>query len=153
MRTIIRRAVTKDIEAMALLLEQLFSIEADFIPDTEKQKSGLKLMVESANACVLVAETEEKITGMLTAQFVISSAEGGLAAWLEDLVVDQHYRGKGIGSMLMSEMKKQLAQSGISRMQLLADKMNTPALLFYQKQGWNVTQLICLRKYTSENTF
>jgi ribosomal protein S18 acetylase RimI-like enzyme len=32
-------------------------------------------------------------------------------------------------------------------LQLLADKNNLPALNFYQKQGWQSTQLVCLRKH------
>lgn len=38
------------------------------------------------------------------------------------------------------------AAAGATRLQLLADKDNGPALEFYQKQGWQFTRLICLRK-------
>ena len=34
-------------------------------------------------------------------------------------------------------------------MQLLADRTNHPALDFYRRQGWQHTQLICLRKYST----
>jgi ribosomal protein S18 acetylase RimI-like enzyme len=150
MNTLIRKATQDDVDSMVNLLEQLFSIEADFIPDMGKQKKGLLLMIDNPAACVLVAETDGNISGMLTAQFVISTAEGKTVAWLEDMVVDKRFRGMGIGSQIMSQMEKQLYQLGISRMQLLADKMNSHALLFYKKQEWNETQLICLRKYVTE---
>jgi ribosomal protein S18 acetylase RimI-like enzyme len=35
---------------------------------------------------------------------------------------------------------------GLKRLQLLADKNNQAALSFYEKQGWESTQLVCLRK-------
>jgi hypothetical protein len=35
---------------------------------------------------------------------------------------------------------------GMTRLQLLADKSNSPALAFYTRQGWQSTQLFALRK-------
>jgi len=37
----------------------------------------------------------------------------------------------------------------VSRLQLLADRNNIQATDFYQKLGWQATQLICLRKVVS----
>ncbi len=34
---------------------------------------------------------------------------------------------------------------GLTRLQLLADRNNRPALDFYRRIGWRSTQLICLR--------
>jgi hypothetical protein len=33
----------------------------------------------------------------------------------------------------------------VSRLQLLADRSNVPALDFYRIMGWHMTELICLR--------
>ena len=52
----IRRAAPADIDAMAALLAELFEIEDDFMIDSEKQKRGLSLLLEDAEAVVLVAE-------------------------------------------------------------------------------------------------
>ena len=38
------------------------------------------------------------------------------------------------------------ASKKVSRLQLLADRNNSPALTFYDKAGWQMTELICLRK-------
>lgn len=37
-------------------------------------------------------------------------------------------------------------QQGATRIQLLADRENEPALRFYAKLGWEKTQLICKPK-------
>ena len=148
MNIITREATQADIEAMTGLLYQLFSIEEDFTFNAENQKKGLALLIESKNTAVaLVAELNGNVIGMLTAQTNISTAEGGVAAVLEDMVIDKNHRGQGIGKKLMHAMEQWAQEKGIKRLQLLADKTNTPALAYYNKLGWNETKMFCLRKY------
>jgi hypothetical protein len=40
---------------------------------------------------------------------------------------------------------------GLTRLQLLADRNNRPALDFYARLGWRQTQLICLRRSRNKN--
>jgi GNAT superfamily N-acetyltransferase len=148
MNPIIRKATLTDIEAMTGLLYQLFSIEEDFTFDETKQKQGLELLISSPQSAVaFVAELDCKVIGMLTAQTNISTAEGKKAAVLEDMVIDKNLRQQGIGKKLMQAMEQWAKELNISRLQLLADKTNTPALSYYDKLGWNTTRMICLRKY------
>lgn len=86
------------------------------------------------------------VVGMCTAQILISTAEGGMVALVEDMVVDARYRGMGIGRQLMSAIEGWAQKRRISRLQLLADRTNFSALDFYDKMGWRPTQLICLRR-------
>jgi GNAT superfamily N-acetyltransferase len=72
--------------------------------------------------------------------------EGGAVGLLEDLIVAVDFRNQGIGAKLLGEAVKWAESHGLKRLQLLADKNNRPALSFYQQQGWQSTQLICLRK-------
>ena len=46
----------------------------------------------------------------------------------------------------MTEAVARAECRGLKRLQLLADKNNGSALIFYQKQGWQAAQLVCLRK-------
>jgi len=148
MNPIIRKATIKDIEAMTGLLYQLFSIEEDFTFDEVKQKRGLELVVSNTESAIaFVAEIDGKVIGMLTAQTNISTAEGSISAVLEDMVIEKSFRGKGIGKKLMQAMEDWAREKGIKRLQLLADKTNSPALAFYNKLGWDQTKMFCLRKY------
>jgi GNAT superfamily N-acetyltransferase len=104
-------------------------------------------MLVREQACVLVAEDDGQVMGMCTGQTVISTAEGGPALLVEDVVVHPDWRGKGIGRMLMVSLEQWAARQGIQRLQLLADHNNAAALVFYQRLGWNRTELICLRTF------
>lgn len=145
----IRPARAADIDTLILLLRALFAIEADFAADEEKQRSGLQMLLESKRACLLVAENESGIIGMCTGQMVISTAEGGPALLVEDVVVHESFRGRGVGRMLMEALQKWAAVNNATRLQLLADRNNVPALDFYRRLGWQQTDLICLRTYVS----
>ena len=144
----IRTAKPSDIAQLVELLKELFTIEADFDFDQEKQACGLNLLLNSEKDCILVAESlnDHKVLGMCTVQTLISTAEGGTVGLLEDLIVAVDFRNQGIASKLISEAVNWAECRGLKRLQLLADKNNLPALNFYQKQGWESTQLVCLRK-------
>jgi len=143
----IRPAVSSDLEALTSLLEILFSIEEDFFFNKTLQCRGLELMLINDRCCVLVAEVNGQAVGMCSGQMTISTAEGGPALLVEDMVVLGEYRGQGIGQRLMAKVAEWGKTKGVSRLQLLADRNNTPALEFYKRLGWQTTELICLRKH------
>jgi len=130
------------------LLDELFAIEADFSFDADKHRQGLRLMLDGCrkHQCIKVAECDQEVIGMCSAQTLISTAEGGMAAIVEDLAVKSGWRGRGIGRMLLESIEAWSSAIGLRRLQLLADSANESALAFYGKNGWKRTQLICLRK-------
>ena len=133
----------------AALLAELFGIEADFEVDIGKQREGLEKLLASPGADVLVAVAAGgggAPCGMATMQEVVSTAEGGPAGVVEDVVVARAHRGRGLGPLLLRGVEAAAAARGIRRLQLLADTANDPALRFYAREGWERTQLVCLRK-------
>lgn len=148
LRISIRHACQEDTDAMVSLLQALFAIEVDFIPDPARQYRGLAQLLNNASdqRCILVAETDRVVVGMATLQVLISTAEGGPVGLVEDVVVEEKYRGCGVGQKLMDSLVSWSIEHGLSRLQLLADLDNQPALDFYEKNDWQSTQLICLRK-------
>ena len=147
----VRSANKEDLPALCALLGELFSIEADFKPDPARQWIGLGRLIQCPHeAVVLVAELDGETVGMCTAQVLISTAEGGEVALVEDVVVRGDQRGSGIGSALLAALETWCRQRDIRRMQLLADRANTPALEFYRRKGWQPTQLMAWRKYSGK---
>jgi GNAT superfamily N-acetyltransferase len=143
----IRNAKPGDIEALIGLLKLLFAIETDFSFDAAKQGRGLQLMFKAPDTRrITVAEINNRVIGMCSAQLLVSTAEGGMAALIEDMVVVPEYRGQGIGKKLLAAIEDWAFQQGVSRVELLADHTNAPALAFYQTMKWSRTRLICLHK-------
>ncbi len=148
MHVSIRPARPGDIPRMADLLEDLFTIEPDFVPDVEKQVHGLSALVadQSGRSVVLVADHAGDVVGMATVQTLISTAEGGRVGLVEDVIVDRGHRDKGIGTRLITEAAAWGRNRGLKRLQLLADRDNLAAVDFYVRRRWIGTRLICLRK-------
>jgi GNAT superfamily N-acetyltransferase len=144
----IRRALPRDIPAMAGLLAILFDMEADFRPDRSAQERGLALLLGRADgaACVLVAECCGTVAGMCSVQALVSTAEGGPVGMVEDLIVAEAFRGRGIGRALIQGIEEWSCSRGLLRLQLLADMSNEAGQGFYCHTGWLGTRLICLRK-------
>ncbi len=146
---VIRPARPGDIPGMCGLLADLFAIEADFVPDRTKQAQALSILTadRSGSSLTLVAAAGGKVIGMCSVQMVISTAEGGSAGVVEDLVVHRVYRGQGIATRMLDVLLKWCRAQGITRLQLLADKDNDQAHAFYFARGWSCTNLVCLRKH------
>lgn len=141
-----RRARLEDVGAMTGLLGQLFRIESDFEIRPERQAAGLRLLLADATSVTLVAEDGGAIAGMASLQVLISTAEGGRVGLVEDLVVDEGRRGRGIGTALLSALEEEASRLGLLRLQLLADVRNSPAAAFYRERGWAATSMGAWKK-------
>ncbi|WP_051305769.1 GNAT family N-acetyltransferase [Desulfogranum mediterraneum] len=151
---LIRPAQAEDLPRLLPLLEQLFSLEKDFCFAPLLQERGLRLLLETPAAALMVAAAplagvtdRSEPVGMVSAQLVISTAEGGPALLVEDLVVAPDWQKKGIGRQLLAGVADWGREQGARRLQLLADKDNQPGLAFYSRNRWSRTALICLRTY------
>lgn len=150
----LREAREEDLDGMVALLGQLFQLERDFEVHPMKQRSGLHMLLEDKRrAHVLVAEKAEQIVGMCTVQLLISSAEGGYSAMLEDVVVDEAYRGKQVGSRLLREAERWALRMGAKRLEMRVDMDNTAAQGFYEKRQWEKTNLQLWRQKQQGDSF
>lgn len=146
----IQQALRSDLPTLVQLLEYLFSIEKDFTFDGTRQLQALNMLLDRQDAVILTAKVQDKIVGMATGQLVISTAEGGLSLWVEDVIVTPSYQNRSIGTNLLQELLLWARSQGASRIQLLADINNRPALEFYKTKGYQKTQLVCFRKFSEE---
>ena len=142
----IRPATGSDIGALVGLLAWLFAQEADFAPDAAKQERGLRLILEQpAVGRIYCAVAGDVVVGMVSLLFTVSTAEGGRAAWLEDMVVHPDWRGQGIGARLLQEAIRQARVAGCCRITLLTDAGNAAAQEFYGRAGFARSAMVPLR--------
>lgn len=145
----IRPARAGDIDRMTELILSLFSVEEDFTGDAAKQCRGLEMFLANpAGRCLIVAEHQHQVVGMCSAQLLVSTAEGGWKALVEDVVVAETLRGKGIGRKMLDALTDWAVGQGARRMDLLADRNNTGGLNFYERLQWHRTNLIAFQKRT-----
>jgi len=140
-------ASVSDLEALADLLAELFTLESDFRPEREKQLRGLRLILDNPQIGQLfVLRVDQQIAGMANALFTVSTAEGQQVVLLEDVIVKASFRGRKLGRQLVEHVLDWAAATGMPRVTLLADKDNAPALAFYERLGFAPSAMRVLRK-------
>jgi len=141
-----RLAGISDVPQLCELLTLLFAQEADFTPDIPRQMRGLEMIVSQPEVGRIFCATEgNAILGMVSLLFTVSTAEGGRAAWLEDMIVHPAHRGTGIGEGLLQTAIAGAKATGCTRITLLTDVTNHSAMRFYGRSGFTPSQMTPLR--------
>lgn len=136
-----------DIDAMADLLHELFTLESDFQPQREKQLAALRWILDHPDhGHLFVLRDAGRVIGMANALISISTAEGGSVLILEDVIVAASHRGAGHGRRLVEHVLAWAATEGMSRVTLLADRDNIAALRFYRMLGFDESAMVVRRR-------
>lgn len=142
----ITSAVIDDVTELCILLNSLFTQEAEFNPDTETQTFALKSIINNPETGdILVARKSGKIIAMINILYTVSTALGGRVAIFEDMVVLSKSRGQGTGSKLLTYAINFTKNKKCKRISLLTDMDNTDAHRFYQKHGFSNSSMLTLR--------
>jgi GNAT superfamily N-acetyltransferase len=84
-----------------------------------------------------VAEDNDIIVGFAL-YYVRYSTWKGCRLYLEDLLVTESYRGKGVGKLLFDQVIKETLEMGYSGMVWQVLDWNEPAIKFYKKYEANI---------------
>ena len=127
------RAVTEVTESLTdaykVLIPQLSSSSN---PPTGE---ALQRIIESDSAQILIAEDENgEILGTMT--LIIFQIPTGIRAWIEDVVVDNSARGKGIGKKLNLAALELARQAGAKTVDLTSRPARQEANQLYRSIGF-----------------
>lgn len=130
----IRRAVAQDMKSVAALIKELASYEkaAEEAILTENDLVRDGFGAHAAFSC-LVAVQDDIILGMAI-YYERYSTWKGRTLYLEDLVVKEDARRKGIGKKLFRALREIALQGGYKRLEWQVLDWNAPAIAFYQKE-------------------
>jgi GNAT superfamily N-acetyltransferase len=81
----------------------------------------------------------------------VARNKDGLFLYLEDLFIEEDYRGGGAGMMVMKALASVAISLGCSKMIWQALDWNTPALNFYKKLGAKVVEGLITARYAGED--
>lgn len=130
-------ATEADIPELVELLSLLFSQEAEFTPNAARQSRALKLIIANPGlGTIYVAREAGRIIGTVCVLETVSTAEGGRAGLLEDMVVRPEARGRGVGKVLLDHAIEASRARGLLRLTLLTDSDNAVARGLYAQAGF-----------------
>ncbi|WP_207957004.1 GNAT family N-acetyltransferase [Rubrobacter tropicus] len=94
------------------------------------------------NQRTLVAETYGEVVGTLVLVTVPNLAHGGSPyALVENVVVDEEYRGEGVGRALMREAVRRAREAGAYKLALCSNTGRSEAHEFYRSMGFEETHV------------
>ncbi|MGJ8762121.1 GNAT family N-acetyltransferase [Polaribacter sp. AHE13PA] len=97
-------------------------------------QKDLEDIVSSGNTMLFIAEENNNILGTLT--LVFNKIPTGNKVWIEDVVVDNAARGKGVGEKLTQFAIEFTANKGIKSINLTSSPDRIAANKLYQKLGF-----------------
>ena len=129
------------VEAFKRLIPQLSS--SNPAPDRAK----LQEIVDSPAVILFMAREEGELVGSLS--LVVFRIPTGVRAWIEDVVVDNSMRGKGIGEALTRAALDRARDMGVLTVDLTSRPSREAANRLYQRVGFKARETN-LYRYTIE---
>ena len=115
-------------EAMQRFLDQLTTHPMTLT------ESMFRQLVESTNSHLFFLIKDEQIAGMLTVGIYYSPTGG--KAWIEDVVVDQAFRGQGLSKLLVAHAIEFTKSQQVPSLMLTSNPKRIAANKLYQKMGF-----------------
>jgi ribosomal protein S18 acetylase RimI-like enzyme len=127
------------IEAATAPSDELLEAFRRLVPQLSSSASApgpeeLAAIVASPAATILVAREDMRIVGTLT--LVVFRIPTGARAWIEDVVVDEAARGRGVGEALAREAIRRAAEAGARTVDLTSRPHRVAANRLYEKLGF-----------------
>ena len=99
----------------------------------------LSELVESDNTIILIGTDESgQILGMLS--LIVMKIPTGNKAWIEDVVVDQSARSKGMGKALMNHALERAKKLAVKSVDLTSRPSRETANMLYQSLGYQIRE-------------
>ncbi|MEZ4874970.1 MAG: GNAT family N-acetyltransferase [Flavobacteriaceae bacterium] len=134
----VREATKEDMPQVLELIKELaiFEKEPDAVEVT-LQELELAGFGPNPEFTCFVAQMNHEIVGMALVYFRFSTWVGK-TVHLEDLIVKEALRGKGVGTALYRRVMEYAQQQGVKRVNWMVLGWNKEAIAFYEKTGAKV---------------
>ena len=140
----VREAVTEDAEALHAMMGELADALGDRSPRFGAMRAQLEKLLAEPGARVLVVEGAEDLVGAASMWIKPDLAHGDVVIEVPMLVVSGNARRRGVGQLLVKEIRRIAAEENAALIELVATKENDVARAFYKSLGFIETEHIAL---------
>lgn len=141
---IIRKAQLEDLNIIQNLNNELFKLEKEnydstLVRDWPLSEDGKQYFEDLIiNHYVIVAIKDDKIVGYLAGSInEKGSYEEIQYGEINNMLVDNNFRGLGIGQLLIDKFKQYCKDNNINNLKVVASAKNIKAIEFYKNNGFN----------------
>jgi len=132
----IRSAVPADAPVILAFIRELAEYER-LLHEVKTTQADVEALVFGPAPRVFcdIAETGAGPVGFALWFYSVSTFEGRLGIWLEDLYVRPETRGAGVGKALLAHLARRCAAERLARLEWSVLDWNAPAIAFYDGLG------------------
>ncbi len=136
--TSVVEATEADLAAVVRLMEEL----TDSISDTEgldvtAVAGNLQALLRSPDSYLLVAVSGDDIVGFINFAVRRTVLHAGPSGLIDELVVTEGHRGRGVGRRLILAAAEKCRQIGCCELEVSTEKANRDARDFYKECGFH----------------
>ena len=144
----VRKATLQDFEAICRLYNQCDLLhhrerpqEFKHVEPSVRKRDYIEELIEGDDSCLHVATLNAEVVGLVDSRIkdfqhplLVLESIGRILV----IVVDEAYRNRGIGEVLLKQAHRWLRERGITDVELNAYAFNRAALRLYEKMGYSV---------------
>lgn len=131
----VRKADISDIKTIQKLIKNLAEYEKRPQDMTATEETLCYWIFEKKIATVLIAQYDEEIIGYAIYYPVFGSFAGEAGVHLEDFLLKEEYRHRGLGKKFFSRIEEYVKEDGYSKIEWSCLEWNTPSIAFYNSIG------------------
>jgi len=127
------------VEEATTVTDELMAALGRLVPQLSRtspvpSRAEVAEIVASPSTILLLARTEDAVVGSLT--LVLFRIPTGVRAWVEDVVVDESVRGRGIGEALGRDAVRRAVAAGARTVDLTSRPSRQAANRMYRRVGF-----------------
>lgn len=130
--TQIRKLAKDDLERVFELLNELNEHQLKY----EFFKKNYDARVNDENSYYICATINGKIVGVLIAEFQLKLHDFKRRIFVDNLIVDERYRGRGIGKKMLQELVNHARANNCGSIELTSRLENERAHRFYERNNF-----------------
>lgn len=126
-----------DVDSVVAMMAEFYAIDGYPIDISKSKKLLEQFLVNENLGKAWLIESENRVVGYVILTFVFSFEYGGTIAFVDELYLSQHARGKGLGKSSIEFIKNEAQRIGLKMLYLEVEHHNSNAQKLYLSAGFS----------------
>jgi GNAT superfamily N-acetyltransferase len=142
-----RKAVPSDVPELVSMMEKFYAESGFTLNQHRAAQAFATLLADDHLGSVFFIQDGTEDVGYLVVTFCYSMEYGGPSAFVDDLFVLKPFRGKGLGTAALSDLRAFCAERGVRAIHVETGRDNAAGQAMYRRTGFLHTdrQLLTLK--------
>jgi ribosomal protein S18 acetylase RimI-like enzyme len=146
----LRAANLTDIEWLIGAMRRFYALDEYVFNEGTARPALEKFINDSSLGRLWLVEYEDKTIGYVALTFSYSFEFHGRDAFVDELFIEENYRGQGVGNQVMQFIEAHSREFGIDALHLEVERTNVAALALYKKYGFEDHNRFLMTKWISK---